>query len=60
MDLAPIPQGHCRPTTTLTENIYKIYAESFRGEKHLSLILEEAQAITGDALAAAPDPKEKS
>jgi phosphoglucomutase len=40
------------------ENIYKIYAESFRGEDHLSRILEEAQAIVGDTLAAAPDPKE--
>jgi phosphoglucomutase len=28
-----------------TENIYKIYAESFRGEDHLRRILEEAQAI---------------
>ena len=36
-----------------TENIYKIYAESFRGEDHLHRILEEAQTIVGDALAAA-------
>jgi phosphoglucomutase len=28
-----------------TENIYKIYAESFRGEDHLHRILEEAQVI---------------
>lgn len=28
-----------------TENIYKIYAESFRGEDHLRHILEEAQTI---------------
>jgi phosphoglucomutase len=28
-----------------TEDIYKIYAESFRGEAHLRLIVEEAQAI---------------
>ncbi len=33
-----------------TENIYKIYAESFRGEDHLRRILEEAQAIVNDAL----------
>jgi phosphoglucomutase len=33
-----------------TEDIYKIYAESFRGEDHLALILEEAQGIVGDAL----------
>lgn len=36
-----------------TEDIYKIYAESFRGTDHLQCILEEAQAIVGDALAAA-------
>jgi phosphoglucomutase len=35
-----------------TENIYKIYAESFRGEDHLRRILEEAQIIVNDALAA--------
>jgi phosphoglucomutase len=35
-----------------TENIYKIYAESFRGADHLRRILEEAQAIVNDALAA--------
>ena len=34
-----------------TENIYKIYAESFRGVDHLHLILAEAQAIISDALA---------
>lgn len=34
-----------------TENIYKIYAESFRGADHLSRILEEGQAIVNDALA---------
>ncbi len=37
-----------------TENIYKIYAESFRGADHLRRILEEAQTIVSDALAAAP------
>src|SRR6185436_428834 len=37
-----------------TENIYKIYAESFGGPDHLRRILEEAQAIVGEALAAAP------
>jgi len=34
-----------------TEDIYKIYAESFLGEVHLRHILEEAQAIVNDALA---------
>ena len=33
-----------------TENIYKIYAESFRGGDHLRRILGEAQAIVTDAL----------
>jgi len=37
-----------------TENIYKIYAESFRGAGHLHLILEEAQMIVNNALVAAP------
>jgi len=38
-----------------TENIYKIYAESFRGTDHLLRISEEAQAIVNDALATVPD-----
>ncbi len=36
-----------------TEDIYKIYAESFLGADHLRRILEEAQTIVSDALAAA-------
>jgi phosphoglucomutase len=35
-----------------TENIYKIYAESFQGADHLRRIMEEAQTIVSDALAA--------
>ena len=35
-----------------TEDIYKIYAESFRGADHLRRILEEAQALVSDTLAA--------
>jgi phosphoglucomutase len=42
-----------------TEGIYKIYAESFQGADHLRRIMEEAQAIFSDALAA-PDPRKKS
>ena len=38
-----------------TEDIYKIYAESFRGADHLRRILEEAQAIVSDAVGASPD-----
>jgi phosphoglucomutase len=41
-----------------TENIYKIYGESFRGEDHLRRILEEAQKIVTDTLAAAPGGQE--
>ncbi|MDX1347976.1 MAG: phosphoglucomutase (alpha-D-glucose-1,6-bisphosphate-dependent) [Thiomicrorhabdus chilensis] len=33
-----------------TEDIYKIYAESFKGQAHLDAILEEAKAIVADAL----------
>ena len=33
-----------------TESLYKIYAESFRSERHLASIVEEAQQIVGDAL----------
>jgi len=33
-----------------TEDIYKIYAESFRGDNHLERILKEAQAMVDDAL----------
>ncbi len=33
-----------------TEDIYKIYAESFRGEEHLRQILEEAQKVVDAAL----------
>lgn len=33
-----------------TEDIYKLYAESFRSEEHLNRIVEQAQAIVGRAL----------
>jgi phosphoglucomutase len=33
-----------------TENIYKIYAESFRSEQHLQSIVREAQKIVNNAL----------
>jgi len=35
-----------------TENIYKIYGESFRGPQHLRDVLQEAQGIVDTALAA--------
>jgi len=34
-----------------TEDIYKIYAESFRGIEYLRRIVAEAQAMVDDALA---------
>jgi phosphoglucomutase len=36
-----------------TEDVYKVYAESFRGEEHLGKVLDEAQALVGTATAAA-------
>lgn len=35
-----------------TENIYKIYAESFRGEQHLQALIAEAQKVVDEALGA--------
>jgi phosphoglucomutase len=36
-----------------TEEIYKIYAESFLGAEHLSRLIEEAQKLVSDCFAAA-------
>jgi len=33
-----------------TENVYKVYAESFRDQKHLDALVDEAQRIVADAL----------
>jgi phosphoglucomutase len=33
-----------------TEDVYKIYAESFRGEEHLARIQDEAKAVVDAAL----------
>jgi phosphoglucomutase len=41
-----------------TEDIYKIYAESFAGAEHLQQILKEAQAIVDRAIADPAAPKE--
>ena len=35
-----------------TENIYKIYAESFKDQAHLDAIVREAQEIVSEALGA--------
>jgi phosphoglucomutase len=40
-----------------TEDIYKIYAESFKGVDHLHHIQEEAQAIVNAAMAVGASPK---
>jgi phosphoglucomutase len=40
-----------------TENIYKIYAESFKGEAHLDAILNEAEGIVNRALGASKGAK---
>jgi phosphoglucomutase len=40
-----------------TEDIYKLYAESFHGADHLRSILEEAQTLVADALATVPEGK---
>ena len=39
-----------------TEDLYKIYAESFQGSEHLQRILVEAQATVDAALALPPTP----
>jgi len=45
-------QGWFAARPSGTEDIYKIYAESFRSEKHLALIQQEAQAIVAAAFRA--------
>jgi phosphoglucomutase len=37
-----------------TENIYKIYAESFQDDEHLRRIVDEAQSIVSGALGGTP------
>ena len=41
-----------------TEDVYKIYAESFRGRDHLAQILEEAQEVVRGAIGA-PRPEDR-
>jgi phosphoglucomutase len=43
-----------------TEDIYEIYAESFQGADHLRRIVEEAQVIVNNALAAGVSPGDSS
>jgi phosphoglucomutase len=44
-------QGWFAARPSGTEQVYKIYAESFRGEDHLERIIEEARAVVAAALA---------
>ena len=46
-------QGWFAARPSGTEDIYKIYAESFRSEEHLRQILAEAQQIVAAAFRAA-------
>ncbi|MGH9452703.1 MAG: phosphoglucomutase (alpha-D-glucose-1,6-bisphosphate-dependent) [Terriglobia bacterium] len=48
------PNGWFAARPSGTEEIYKIYAESFRGADHLRQIQEEAQIIVSEALAQRP------
>ncbi|ART79067.1 phosphoglucomutase (alpha-D-glucose-1,6-bisphosphate-dependent) [Oceanisphaera avium] len=46
-------QGWFAARPSGTENVYKIYAESFRGNEHLDLLMIEAQALVNHAFAKA-------
>jgi len=44
-----LPRTFCRPSGT--EDVYKIYAESFNGPDHLKAIQAEARALVSAAIA---------
>jgi phosphoglucomutase len=46
--VAPSAWFAARPSGT--EDVYKVYAESFLGEEHLERVIEEAEALVGQAL----------
>ena len=46
-------QGWFATRPSGTENVYKLYAESFRGKEHLGKIQDEAQALVNKVFAAA-------
>jgi phosphoglucomutase len=48
-------QGWFAARPSGTEDVYKLYAESFRGIEHLKRIQEEAQALVSKALAGATE-----
>jgi len=45
-------QGWFAARPSGTEDVYKLYAESFRGKDHLQQIQDEARALIGKALSA--------
>jgi len=46
-------QGWFAARPSGTEDIYKIYAESFKGQEHLARLIDEAQKLVSDCFAAA-------
>ena len=48
------PNGWFAARPSGTENVYKLYAESFRDQAHLDAIVSEAQEILSNALRSAP------
>jgi phosphoglucomutase len=46
-------QGWFAARPSGTEDVYKLYAESFRGKDHLQLIQTEAQALIASVLRSA-------
>ena len=48
------PSGWFAARPSGTEDVYKVYAESFKDQAHLDAILAEARQIVGRALAGAP------
>jgi phosphoglucomutase len=49
-------QGWFAARPSGTENVYKVYAESFRGDAHLGQLIEEAQTLVASVLEAAGAP----
>jgi phosphoglucomutase len=47
-------QGWFAARPSGTEDVYKVYAESFRGTEHLERILAEAESIVQQALESDP------
>jgi phosphoglucomutase len=50
-------QGWFAARPSGTEDVAKVYAESFRGETHLERLLAEAQALVA-SVTRGPDPEE--